>query len=266
MISEESSPDADQASRSWVVDPIDGTLNFSRGIPLYGLQAAFLKDGVPKAAAIYLPEYGEMFCASEEGAFLGESRIRTSHPRPLKECLVSTGDFSRRSDAFRRAQAAVLSECYGHVGRFKMFGAACTDFAFLACGRTDVHVRFTNRIWDYLPGLYIAEKASAVYDKSLQREEDVLLLCSSKEVLDEATEKILPSIAKALRRRRLRFPPIITRYARRASSWILSLLPSTILNSISPVLSTSLTLSESERLRSKNVECICLMMSWPDSP
>lgn len=266
IISEESSPDAEASSRSWVVDPIDGTVNFSRGIPLYGIQAAFLEDGVPKAAAIYLPESGEMFHATEEGAFLGDAPIHAAAPRPLRECLVSTGDFSRRSEAFRRAQAAVFSECYGDVARFKVFGAACVDFAFLSCGRTDVHVRFTNKIWDYLPGLYIAEKAGAVYDKELQRERDVLLLCSSREVLDEASERMLPRILRALERRRLLFPPIITRYARRASSCILSLLPSTMRNSISPVLSTSLTFSESDRLRSKNVEWICLMTSWPESP
>ena len=79
-----------------------------------------------------------------------------------------------------------------------MFGAACTDFAYLACGRTDVHVRFTNKIWDFLPGLYIAEKAGAVYNRGLQRERNVLVMCSCREVLEEATEKLLPHILSAM--------------------------------------------------------------------
>ena len=211
VISEESSPDADLEKRSWVLDPIDGTMNFSRGIPLYGIQAAFLERGVPKAAAIYLPAYDEMFMATEDGALLDGSPIRTAAPRPLKECLMSTGDFSRKSEAFRKAQAAAFSECYSAIGRFKVFGAACTDFAFLACGRTDAHLRFTNKIWDFLPGLYIAEKAGAAYDKSLQRERNVLLLCSSKEVLSEAEDKVLPAVLSALGRSHLLLPPIMTR-------------------------------------------------------
>ena len=200
IISEEASPDAPMQRRSWVIDPIDGTMNYNRGLPLFGIQAAFLEDGVPKAAAIYLPAYDEMFTATEEGAYLNGARIRTAEPRPLRQCLLSTGDFSRKSEAFRKAQAAVFSECYDYVGRFKVFGAACTDFAFLACGRTDVHVRFTNKIWDFLPGLYIAEKAGAVYDKDLQNERKILVLCSSPEVLEEASERILPAVLSAMGR------------------------------------------------------------------
>ncbi len=198
IISEETSPDASMSRRSWVIDPIDGTMNYSRGLPLFGIQAAFLVDGVPKAAAIYLPAYDEMLTATDEGAFLNGKPVRTSQPPPLKQCLMATGDFSRKSEAFRRAQAAVFSQCYDAVGRFKVFGAACTDFAFLACGRTDLHIRFTNKIWDFLPGLYIAEKAGAVYDRKLQEEKKILILCSSPEVLSEATEKILPTVLSAM--------------------------------------------------------------------
>ena len=198
IVSEESSPDADMSERSWVIDPIDGTMNYSRGIPLFGIQAAFLENGAPRAAAICLPAFGEMFTATEKGAFLNGAPIKTASARPLKQCLVSTGDYSRKSEAFRRAQAAVFSECYDSIGRFKVFGAACTDFAYLACGRTDVHVRFTNKVWDFLPGLYIAEKAGAVYDRALQRERDVLVMCSCREVLEEATEKLLPRILSAM--------------------------------------------------------------------
>lgn len=114
---------------------------------------------------------------------------------------MTTGDFSRRSEEYRLMQARLMSECRDVVGRFKMFGAACVDFAYLASGRTDVHVRFVNKIWDFLPGLHLAEAAGAVYDRDLLDETGVLIMCSSSEVLDEALDEILPRIGTSSSRR-----------------------------------------------------------------
>ncbi len=96
IISEETNPDAKLSNRCWAIDPIDGTMNYSRGIPFFGIQGCFMENGIPKASAIYLPVFDEMFTASDEGAFLNGNRIHTCGPRPLNQCLMSTGDFSRR--------------------------------------------------------------------------------------------------------------------------------------------------------------------------
>ena len=199
VISEETHPDAGEGERCWVLDPIDGTMNYTRGIPFFGMQAAFLEDGVPTMACIYLPVFDEMFVATEEGAYLNGRPIRPAAPRPLRECILSTGDFSRRSVEFRVGQANLMSRCYDDVGRFKMFGASCVDYAYLACGRTDVHVRFLNKKWDYLPGMYLAVRAGAVFDRRLTRENRLLMLCSSDLVLDEAVEKLSQAILSGSR-------------------------------------------------------------------
>jgi fructose-1,6-bisphosphatase/inositol monophosphatase family enzyme len=200
IISEETNPDQGIEHRSWTIDPIDGTMNYSRGIPFFGMQGSFMVDGVPKASAIYLPVFDEMFTASEDGAFLNGVPIHTADPAPLKKCLVSTGDFSRRSQQFRDAQAAIFHDCYTDIARFKVFGAASVDFSYLAAGRLDVHVRFLNKIWDFMPGMHIAEKAGAVYDKSLVDEHGILVMCSSQEVLQEASEKMVPKFISIFRR------------------------------------------------------------------
>ncbi len=200
IISEETNPDREMADRSWAIDPIDGTMNYSRGMPLFGIQGCFMESGRPKASAVYLPVFDEMFTATEEGAFLNGRRISTSESRPLKKCLLSTGDFSRRSQEFRDAQAEIFHECYSDIARFKVFGAACMDFTYLACGRTDIHIRFLNKIWDFMPGLYIAEKAGAVYDKELVERYGILVLCSSQEVLDEALDQLVPKFISCFRR------------------------------------------------------------------
>ena len=81
-----------------------------------------------------------------------------------------------------------------------MFGASCVDFTYLACGRLDIHMRFLNKIWDFMPGMYIAEKAGAVYDKKLVEEHGILVMCSSKEVLDEAVQTMVPKFISIFRR------------------------------------------------------------------
>jgi len=199
IISEETNPDAEMSDRCWVIDPIDGTMNYARGIPFFGIQGVFMEKGVPKASVIYLPSFDELFIADDSGAFLNGEPIRTSDPRPLRECLVSTGDFSRKSQAFRDAQGVLFSQCYSSIARFKVFGAACTDFAYLSCGRTDIHIRFLNRIWDFMPGLFLAERAGAVYDKEIADEYGILVLCSSDEVLEDARGSILPKLISCFR-------------------------------------------------------------------
>ncbi len=200
IVSEESSPDVRPSGRAWAVDPIDGTVNLARGIPVFGSQGVFMEDGVPRASVVCLPSAREMYTATDDGAFLNGTPIRTADPRPLRECVLTTGDFSRRSEEYRLMQARLMSECRGLVARFRMLGAACTDFAWLASGRTDIHVRFVNRIWDFLPGLYLAEMAGAVYDRDLMEETGILILCSSNEVLDAALSEILPRITSCSRR------------------------------------------------------------------
>ena len=192
IISEETNPDASLSERCWTIDPIDGTMNYTRGIPLFGIQGCFMLNGAPKASVIYLPVFDEMFTADDSGAYLNGRRITTATPRELSKCLLSTGDFSRRSQVFRDAQAKMFSDCYSDIARFKVFGAACTDFAYLACGRTDIHIRFLNKMWDFMPGLYLAEKAGAVYDKGLVEEKGIRVMCSCQEVLDQALEKLVP--------------------------------------------------------------------------
>jgi fructose-1,6-bisphosphatase/inositol monophosphatase family enzyme len=140
-----------------------------------------------------------MYTASEEGAFLNGRPIRTANARPLRECILSLGDFSRKKESYRKAQAVIMSECYSDVARFKVMGAACVDFAYLADARTDVHLRFVNRIWDFMPGLYLAQKAGAVYDESLMQEHNILVLCSCKDVLDEAVGTLVPRFISCFR-------------------------------------------------------------------
>lgn len=73
------------------------------------------------------------------------------------------------------------------------------DFTYLAAGRTDIHLRFLNKIWDFMPGMYIAEKAGAIYDMELADRYGILMMCSSDEVLQEVKDKMLPKFISIFR-------------------------------------------------------------------
>ncbi len=180
--------------RTWVVDPIDGTLNYDRCNPLFGTQLALLIEGRPVFSAVCLPAMGEMYVADASGATLNGRPLGPLRSRPLKECIVSTGDFSRKKVYWRDKHQELIGAMRDEVARIRMMGAACSDFTYLASGRTDIHVRFVNKLWDFVPGMFLAEKAGAYYDAELLERTRLLVICASKEISDEFASKVLSKV------------------------------------------------------------------------
>ena len=179
-------------ARTWVIDPIDGTLNYNRGVPVFGTQLALMIDKEPVFAMISLPALGEVYMADRDtGAFLNGKPLRQSGSRPLKECIVSTGDFSRKKVFWREKHEELIGRMRDEVARVRMFGAACADFAFLASGKTDIHLRFVNKLWDFIPGMFIAEMSGAYYDRELLEFTRLLVMCGSEEESREFSERVL---------------------------------------------------------------------------
>lgn len=180
--------------RTWVVDPIDGTLNYERGMPIFGTQLALMVGRKPVFSFIRLPALGEDYLADDTGAYLNGRLLKQSASRSLKECIVSTGDFSRRKEVWREKHGELIGLMRDEVARIRMMGAACSDFAFLAAGRTDIHIRFVNKLWDFVPGMFLAEMSGAYYDRDLLEQTRLLVMCGSKAESDEFAEKILSGI------------------------------------------------------------------------
>ncbi len=167
-------------NRTWVIDPIDGTVNYTHNIPIYGTQVALLIDKQPVMSVIYLPNTDEMFTAIKgNGAYLNGKRITVSDTGNLKSCLISLGDYSRGSEEFRVNQSTLMSGIYDKVGRVKMMGAACYDFASFAAGRIDMHIRFVREPWDFMPGLLLASEAGGQYNQQLYDEHKLLVMSNN---------------------------------------------------------------------------------------
>lgn len=181
--------------RTWVIDPIDGTLSYERGMPIYGTQLALFVDKEPVLSVIYVPVLHEMYTATKEsGAKLNGVRIGNNPSRELKKCVVSTGDFSRKKQEWRDKHYELIGSMRDELARIRMLGAACCDFAFFAAGRIDIHIRFVNKLWDFMPGLFLARVSGAYVDEELLEEKKFLLLTQSREEAEEFKEKVLSKV------------------------------------------------------------------------
>ena len=189
---EESQDNSLTDERTWVIDPIDGTLSYERGMPLYGTQLALFVRKQPVLSVIYVPVLREMYTATEvSGACLNGSPIGNNPDRELKKCVVSTGDFSRKKQEWRDRHYELIGVMRDELARIRMLGAACCDFAFFAAGRIDIHIRFVNKLWDFMPGLFLARVSGAYVDEELLSEKSFLLLTQTRGEAEEFREKVL---------------------------------------------------------------------------
>jgi myo-inositol-1(or 4)-monophosphatase len=145
----------------WIVDPIDGTVNFVLGLPQYAVSVAAEVDGVIVAGAVCNPATGEMFHARlGGGAFLGDRPLLGPRDVPLCEAVVGTG-FGYDAQ-LRRRQVAVVVPMLPLVADIRRLGAAALDLCFLAAGRLDAYFEAGLNLWDHAAGGLIATEAGCV--------------------------------------------------------------------------------------------------------
>ncbi|MGV1086765.1 MAG: inositol monophosphatase family protein [Mycobacterium sp.] len=149
----------------WVVDPIDGTVNFVYGIPAYAVSVAAQVDGISVAGAVADVCSGEVFSAAAGGGAHVQSGVqrrvlRCSAVTDLSMTLLGTG-FGY--DAHRRAaQAALVAQVIPVVRDIRRIGSAALDLCAVAAGRLDAHYEHGLNVWDWAAGALIAAEAGAV--------------------------------------------------------------------------------------------------------
>jgi myo-inositol-1(or 4)-monophosphatase len=145
----------------WVLDPIDGTVNFVLGLPQYAVSVAAEVDGRVVAGAVCNPATGETFRAAlDAGAHLGAGRLTGPRQVPLAKAVVGTG-FGYDA-AVRARQAGVLVPLLPTVADVRRLGAASLDLCFLAAGRLDAYYEVGLNLWDHAAGGLIATEAGCV--------------------------------------------------------------------------------------------------------
>ena len=192
---EESDGNSLTDDRTWVIDPIDGTLSYERGMPIYGTQLALFVRSAPVLSVIYVPVLGEMYTATKaSGAKLNGKPLGNVPDRDLKKCVVSTGDFSRKKQEWRDRHYELIGAMRDEVARIRMLGAACCDFAFFSAGRLDIHIRFVNKLWDFMPGLFLARTAGAYVDEELLEKYSFLLLTQTRAEAESFRQRVLSKV------------------------------------------------------------------------
>jgi myo-inositol-1(or 4)-monophosphatase len=146
-------------SHVWIVDPLDGTMNFMHGIPHFAISIALERESQLVSGLVFNPVTDEMFVAEKgHGAYLNDKRLRVAARRKLTEALFATGTpFLGRGDhgRFLVELAAVIETTPG----VRRFGSAALDLAWTAAGRYDGFWERGLKPWDVAAGILLVREA-----------------------------------------------------------------------------------------------------------
>jgi myo-inositol-1(or 4)-monophosphatase len=196
FVGEEEGSAGDQGDTWWTLDPIDGTVNFTHGLPLCGVSLALVRDGQPVIGVIDLPFLGSRYWAvAGGGARHNGQQIHTRDVSRLEDALVSIGDYAVGAGAAEknRIRLALTERLAGRVLRIRMFGSAAIDLAWLAAGRTHASVTLSNNSWDMAAGVAIAREAGARvvdHDGTEHTAESSAVCASGPGVCDELVDLV----------------------------------------------------------------------------
>ena len=158
LVAEEGSHAEAASGRRWVVDPLDGTINFLYGFPAWAVSVALEDADGALLGVVHSPIHRETFRAIRgEGAFLGDRALSVRPSGPLGRALVATG-FSYEPER-RAVQAEAIGELLPRVRDIRRAGAAALDLAWVAAGRVDAFFERGLQHWDWAAGRLLVEEA-----------------------------------------------------------------------------------------------------------
>jgi fructose-1,6-bisphosphatase/inositol monophosphatase family enzyme len=169
FLGEEGGERAGTSGVRWIVDPLDGTVNYLHRIPMWGVSVAAEVDGIAELGVVVVPEFGEAYVGVVGGGawLVHEGRVQQlagSVCPTLDRAIVATG-FGYRAER-RVRQAEVVRELMPRVADIRRMGAAVVDFCWLARGRVDAYYESGLNPWDTAAGALIATEAGLVISGS----------------------------------------------------------------------------------------------------
>jgi len=174
IISEEFNPTNKLTENCFVIDPLDGTINFAHGLPLFGIQVAMIKKGKVIASIIYLPKLFEIFYANQSGAYMAnirpnafEKEFGQNYKEWTNEVLKTAKKISVSNTSSDRALYLVeggnkfpaLTQMNNQTRHWRYICCTAVNSAWTACGRLGGSILRKDNVWDYLPGQYLIKQA-----------------------------------------------------------------------------------------------------------
>jgi myo-inositol-1(or 4)-monophosphatase len=160
ILSEESGEIATDSNVKWIIDPLDGTVNFAHGIPICAVSIGVEKDGEMVLGAVYNPFMNEFFFAEKgAGAFLNDKPIHVSRKGDLEKACLVTG-FPYQWDETVPTNPMRTFEYFVRRGQpVRRLGSAAIDLCWVACGRYDGFYEQSLNAWDAAAGFLLVEEA-----------------------------------------------------------------------------------------------------------
>jgi len=145
---------------NWIIDPLDGTLNFVHRIPTYSISVALMTGEEVKLGVVYEINRDECFYAYDgsNGAFLNDSPIRVSANNEMENALFATG-FPYARPELVAFYTGILTELLTHTRGVRRIGSAAVDLCYTAAGRFDCFYEFNLQAWDVAAGSFILQQA-----------------------------------------------------------------------------------------------------------
>lgn len=164
IVAEEGGGTSGRSGVTWLVDPLDGTINFLWGIPQWSVSVAARDGEGALVGVVHDPCRDETFSALRgSGAWRGETRLAMDPGPPLSEALIGTG-FSYRAQE-RARQAERLTRVLPAVRDIRRFGSAAIDLAWVACGRLDGYFETGLNPWDWAAGELLVREAGGLVEE-----------------------------------------------------------------------------------------------------
>jgi len=177
IISEENGTENNKdKNNTWIIDPIDGTINFLHGIPHFAISIALKSNDEIISGLIFDPIKNEIFFAEKEnGAFFNNHRIRVSKKNEINNCLFATGGETKQD----------LDLPY------RKSGCAALDMAYVAAGRYDGYFQHNLNLWDIAAGIIIVNEAGGVLNEiDLNNNKNIKIIASSPDINSKLLEKL----------------------------------------------------------------------------
>lgn len=167
FIAEESGPQIINSPReyTWVIDPLDGTHNYIRGISSYGVSIGLLREQEFLVGVIYLPHDSALYVSEKgSGAYKNDLPIHVSNVSRIQDCTLSFDSGFRNGV---EVKTSMLQKVAPRVFNTRIFGASVRNFTYLAEGIVDAIIEFDDKIWDFTAGIsLVLEAGGQVSDHS----------------------------------------------------------------------------------------------------
>ncbi len=144
----------------WIVDPLDGTTNYSRGYPVYSVSLALVEHGRPQVGVVYDPLRDECYYATQgEGAFLNGAKIQASRISKIEDTVIGTE--LPRDQELRERGMRLFSGLAARCMSARLGGSAALSLCYVGAGHLDAYFHLDLHTWDVAAGILIAREAGA---------------------------------------------------------------------------------------------------------